>query len=123
MASTVCHTGKSTVCLKHCCAVQHSAVVCHTVLWCSASTTCLKHYLTQVLCSASSDVCHIVLCARSTAVSHTSSVPQKYYCVPHSLSSLLLLSVLQRPDRSNGAERGEDSKEEQTTWNDMKRFG
>ena len=70
VASTVCHTGKSTVCLKHCCAVPHSAVVCHELLRCSASTMCLKHCLTQVLCSTSSVVCHTVLvCHRASLLS------------------------------------------------------
>ena len=97
VASTVCHTSKSTVCLSHCCAVPHCTVVCHELLWCSASTMCLKHCLTQVLCSASSFVCHTsTVCQKYYCEPHKHCVPHKYYCVPHkhcvphSLSSLLL---------------------------------
>ena len=79
----LCATLARALCASSTVVLCHTVLLCgacHTFLWCSESTStvCLKHYLAQVLCSASTVVCH------------TSSVPQKYYCVPHSLSSLLL---------------------------------
>ena len=60
------------------------------------------------------------------ALFDTSTVFYKQCCVPHStcvpqsLSPLSSsLSVLQRPDRSNGAERGKDSKKEEETDNEI----
>ena len=93
-------------CATQCCCVEraiHFCGVLKALAQCASSTIWHKYCVLQALLCATQAVC-----PRSTTVCHTAS--------PLSSS----LSVLQRPDRSNGAERGKDSKEEEATVLKMK---